>query len=135
MKTTLFFVLLLNSLAVFADDADKAWPNTVISDAAIKDIQETKYKYKKCVSEEMKKTMYQNQDSRKATDAVMMHCEDALTVMREVYLAAKVPGAIADRHLKQTRIQVTREALQALMFAQATRQAGHDLNSTPQERK
>ena len=73
----------------------------------------------------MQKSAYQEQDSRKATDAIMKQCESVLAKMREVYTDAKVPGVIADRYLKQMRMQTTREALQAMMFSEAARKAGN----------
>jgi len=58
-----------------------------------------------CVGNEMQKLAYQQQDFRNATDAIMKQCEPVLTKMREVYTDAEVPGVIADRHLKQMRLQ------------------------------
>lgn len=72
----------------------------------------------------MQKPSSLDMDSRKATDEIIKQCEPVLGKIREVYLADKVPGAIADRHLRQLRIQTTRKALQNLMFEQAARQAG-----------
>ena len=97
------------------------WENTTISDETIAKIQAAKYNYRKCASDEMQKTDYQKQDSRPATEAVIKVCEPILSKMREVYTEEKVPEVIADRHLKQLRIQVTRDVLQNLMFAQAAR--------------
>ncbi len=54
----------------------------------------------------------------------MKQCESILAKMREVYTDAEVPGVIADRHLKQMRMQTTREALQGMMFSAASRKAG-----------
>lgn len=97
------------------------WENTTISDETIAKIQAAKYNYRKCASDEMQKTDYQKQDSRPATEAVIKACEPILGKMREVYSEEKVPEVIADRHLKQLRIQVTRDVLQNLMFAEAAR--------------
>ena len=72
----------------------------------------------------MQKSSYQDQDSRKATDAIMKQCESILAKMRAVYTEAKVPEVISDRHLKQIRMQTTREALQGMMFSEASRKAG-----------
>ncbi len=41
--------------------------------------------------------------------------------MRQVYLEVKVPGVIADRHLKKMRIDITRRVLKQMMFANAAR--------------
>jgi hypothetical protein len=54
----------------------------------------------------------------------MKQCESVLSQMREVYLAEKVPDVIADRHLKQMRMQTTRNALQGMMFNEAARKSG-----------
>ena len=97
------------------------WENTTISDETIAKIQQAKYNYKKCASDEMQKTDYQKQESRSATEAVIKACEPILGKMREVYLEENVPEVIADRHLKQLRIQITRDVLQNLMYAEAAR--------------
>ena len=123
MKNILFLVLLLSTGSAFSDDAKNEWHNTTLSDATIEKIQAAKYEYKKCVGGEMQKSVYQGQDSRKATDAIMKQCEAILSKMREVYTQAEVPGVIADRHLKQMRLQTTREALQGMMFSEASRKA------------
>lgn len=125
MKKILFLSLLLSAGTAFADDAKNEWHNTTLSDATIEKIQAVKYEYKKCVGNEMQKLAYQQQDFRNATDAIMKQCEPVLTKMREVYTDAEVPGVIADRHLKQMRLQTTREALQSMMFSEAARKAGN----------
>ena len=124
MKKIFFASLLLFAGIVFADDAKNEWHNTVLTDATIEKVQAAKFEYKKCVGEEMQKLSYQDQDSRKATDAIMKQCEPILAKMRLVYTEAKVPEVISDRHLKQIRMQTTREALQGMMFSEASRKAG-----------
>ena len=124
MKKIFFASLLLFAGNVFADDAKNEWHNTVLTDATIEKVQAAKYEYKKCVGDEMQKSSYQDQDSRKATDAIMKQCESILAKMRAVYTEAKVPEVISDRHLKQIRMQTTREALQGMMFSEASRKAG-----------
>jgi hypothetical protein len=129
MKTSFFPILvlmasLLISAAAVAEKANDEWQNTVLTDATIKKIQESKYEYKKCVGEQMQKSAYKDMDSRKATDEIIKQCEPSLSKMREVYLAEKVPGTIADRHLRQMRIQITRKVLQEMIFSQASRNAG-----------
>ena len=124
MKKILFAGVLLFAGIVFADDAKNEWHNTVLTDATIEKVQAAKYEYKKCVGDEMQKSSYQDQDSRKATDAIMKQCESILAKMRVVYTEAKVPEVISDRHLKQIRMQTTREALQGMMFSEASRKAG-----------
>ena len=125
MKNSLLLSLLLFSATAFSDDAKNEWHNTTLSDATIEKIQSAKYDYKKCVGDEMEKSAYQQQDTRKATDAIMKQCEAVLAKMRIVYTEAKVPEVIADRHLKQIRLQTTREALQGMMFSEASRKAGN----------
>jgi hypothetical protein len=125
MKNILFLSLLLSTGTAFSDDAKNEWHNTTLSDATIEKIQVAKYEYKKCVGGEMQKSAYQGQDSRQATDAIMKQCEAILANMREVYADAKVPEVIADRHLKQMRIQTTRDALQGMMFSEAARKSGN----------
>ncbi len=128
MKTFFPSVLLVGTLLftinAVAEKASEEWQNTTITDATIKKIQESKYEYKKCVGEQMQKPAYLNMDSRNATDEIIKHCEPVLAKIREVYLAEKVPGIIADRHLRQMRMQITRNVLQGLMFEQASRKAG-----------
>ena len=124
MKKILFAGVLLFAGIVFADDAKNEWHNTVLTDATIEKVQAAKFEYKKCVGDEMQKSSYQDQDSRKATDAIMKQCESILAKMRAVYTEAKVPEVISDRHLKQIRMQTTREALQGMMFSEASRKAG-----------
>lgn len=124
MKKILFLTVLLSAATTFADDAKNEWHNTTLSDATIKKIQDAKYQYKKCVSDEMQKTAHQEQESRQATEEIMKQCESVLSQMREVYLAEKVPGIIADRHLKQMRMQTTRNVLQGMMFGEAARKSG-----------
>ena len=124
MKKILFLSLLLSAGAAYSDDAKNEWHNTTLSDATIEKIQAAKYEYKKCVGGAMQKSADQQQDTRKATDAIMKQCEPVLAKMRVVYADAKVPGVIADRHLRQMRMQTTREALQGMMFSEAARKAG-----------
>ena len=125
MKNSLLLSLLLFSVTAFSDDAKNEWHNTTLSEVTIEKIQSAKYDYKKCVGDEMQKSAYQQQDTRKAIDAIMKQCEAILAKMRTVYTEAKVPEVIADRHLKQIRLQTTREALQGMMFSEASRKAGN----------
>ena len=125
MKKILFLSLLLSAATAYSDDVKNEWHNTTLSDATIEKIQAAKYEYKKCVGDEMQKSVYQEQDSRKATDAIIKQCEPILAKMRVVYTDAEVPGVISDRHLKQMRMQTTREALQGMMFSEAARKAGN----------
>jgi predicted acetyltransferase len=125
MKKILFLAILLSAGTALANDAKNEWHNTTLSDATIEKIQASKYEYKKCVGNEMQKPVYQEQDSRRATEAIIKQCEPALAKMREIYTDAEVPEVIADRHLKQMRLQTTREALQGMMFSEAARKAGN----------
>ena len=125
MYKILFLSLLLSAGTALSDDAKNEWHNTTLSDATIEKIQAAKYEYKKCVGGEMQKPAYQKLDSRNATEAIIKQCESVLSNMREIYTDAKVPEVIADRHLKQMRMQTTREALQGMMFSEASRKAGN----------
>ena len=124
MKKILFLTLLLAATTAFAEGAKDEWQNTTLSDATIKKIQDAGYQYKKCVSDEMQKPTHKEQESRNATEAIMKQCESVLSQMREVYLAEKVPGTIADRHLRQMRMKTTRSVLQEMMFREAARKSG-----------
>ncbi|WP_432741449.1 hypothetical protein ABXJ76_14565 [Methylobacter sp. G7] len=124
MKKILFLTVLLSAATAFADDAKNEWHNTTLSDVTIKKIQDAGYQYKMCVSAEMQKPAHQQQESRRATEAIMKQCESILSQMREVYLAEKVPGIVADRHLRQMRMQTTRNVLQGMMFGEAARKSG-----------
>jgi len=112
----------------FADEAKKdaknEWSATSLTEEIIKSIQASQFKYKKCVMDEMQKKGYLKIDSRNATDAIMKQCEEVLSNMRTVYLEAKVPSVIADRHLKKMRIDITRRVLKQLMFAEAANRSG-----------
>ncbi len=122
MRKLLLLPLLVVSLSSFAaEKAADEWETTTISDATIKKIQESKFVYKKCVADEMRKETYQKQESRHATEEIVKQCENVLAKMREVYIAEKVPEVIADRHLKQMRLQTTRLVLQDMMFNEAAR--------------
>jgi hypothetical protein len=124
VKILFLLVSLIFSIGVQAEPSGDEWQNTTLSDATIKKIQESRFEYKKCIGEQMQKPAYLDMDSRKATDEIIKQCEATLSKMREVYLGEKVPGVIADRHLRQMRVQMTRKLLQELIFAQASRTAG-----------
>lgn len=129
MKTIILpSILLFGSLAfpsyALSEASKEGWQSTVLTENTIKKVQEAKIEYKKCVGEQMQKPAYLDMDSRKATDEIIKLCEPVLSKMRDVYLTEKVPGEIADRHLRQIRIQITRNALESLIFAQASRNAG-----------
>ncbi len=125
MNKNYFLVVLLFTTVSFANDPKNEWHDTTLSDTTIGKIQDAAYQYKKCVSDEMQKALYQTQDSRHATDAIMKQCETTLAIMRDIYLAEKVPSVIADRHLKQLRIQTTRSVLQEMIFSEAARKQGN----------
>ena len=122
MKKAFLIPLLIISTTCFAEESSTDdWQNTTISDATIKKIQESRFVYKKCVVDEMKKSPYQKQESRHATEEIVKQCENVLSKMRDVYIAEKVPEVIADRHLKQMRLQTTRLVLQDMMYNEAAR--------------
>ncbi len=123
MKSLLLVGLLVVSMVSFADDAKNEWHNTTLTEQTIKKIQESKYTYNKCVTTEMRKIEYIKIDSRTATESIIKACEPILAQIRSVYLEEKVPDVIADRHLKQIRIQTTRGVLQQMMMQEAARKA------------
>ncbi|MCK5831730.1 MAG: hypothetical protein KAH20_15655 [Methylococcales bacterium] len=124
MKHVLLLALLLSSTLIYAKDAKEEWDGTSLTEETIKKIQQSQYQYKKCVMTEMQKKGYAKIESRSATDAIIKQCENVLSKMRIVYTDVKVPGVIADRHLKKMRIDITRRVLKQLMFAEAARSAG-----------
>lgn len=129
MKTTLLPILLIAGTFVCSSQAyavggKDEWQSTILSESTIQKVQEKKNEYKKCVGGQMQKPAYLSMDSRKATDEIIKLCEPSLAKMREVYLAEKVPGEIADRHLRQVRIQVSRQLLENLLFSQANQTPG-----------
>lgn len=124
MKKIIFLGLLLLSASAVAEESKDEWQNTTLSDETMKKIQDARYQYKRCVGDEMQKPEYQTKDSRVSTEAIIKQCEPGLTKMRDIYLAEKVPEVIADRHLKQMRLQTTRTALQGMMFSEAARKSG-----------
>lgn len=123
MRQLFITALLLFSMPLFAEDAKNEWHNTTLSDATIKKIQDVKYNYNKCITADMRKIDYMKQDSRFATENIIKACEPNLAEIRKVYLEEKVPEVIADRHLKQIRIQTTRGVLQQMMMLEAARKA------------
>jgi len=124
ITSALLFTSFLFLAVAKAETSADEWQNTTISDATIKKIQEAKYEYKKCISEQMQKPAYLDLDSRKATEEILKLCEPMLGKMRETYLTEKIPAIMADRHLRQVRVQTTRKLLQEMIFAQAGRAAG-----------
>lgn len=117
-----FLLLATNGYAEKTKGND--WENTTISEETIAKIQAAKLEYKKCASDEMQKTVYRTQESRAATETIIKQCESVLSKMREVYIGEKVPEVVADRHLKQLRLQTTRDVLQNMMYAEAARSTG-----------
>lgn len=131
MKAVLFLMFLVSTGAVYAEESKEAseapkeeWHDTTLSDEVIQKIQQAQYGYKKCVVDAMRKPEIAKSESRNATDTVIKSCEPVLADMRKVYTDSAVPGEIADRHLKKMRIQVTRNVLQELMYAEAAKKAG-----------
>lgn len=126
MKSALFLILFLMGDIAFADEVkkDEEWQETQLTDEVIQKIQKAQYNYKKCVVDDMRKPENAKLESRNATDVIIRDCEPVLAEIRKVYLDAEVPGVVADRHLKKMRIQVTRNVLQELMYAEAQKKAG-----------
>lgn len=124
MKKIINIAFALISVSALADDAKNDWHNTTLSDATIKKIQESQYHYKKCIANELQAASSKAQDVRQGTEAIVKKCENVLADMRKIYLDEKVPEVIADRHLKQMRIQTTRDVLREMMFIESARKAG-----------
>ncbi len=121
MKFPFILFILVFSMNLQAENSASTWDGSSLSESTIKKVQDAKTEYKKCVAVEMQKPSYSEQDSRKATEQIIKLCEPALGKMREVYVAEKVPGEVADRHLRQVRIQTMRNVLEGLIFSQAAR--------------
>lgn len=124
MKTPLFLFLMMTATWVQAAESEQQWHESALSDEVIHKIQQAQYTYKKCVSDAMRKPEAAALDSRHGTDAVIRACEPVLGDIRKVYLDNNVPPTVADHHLKKMRIQVTRNVLQELMYAEAAKKAG-----------
>lgn len=124
MKPVIFLMLMMASSWTFAEEAKEEWSDTTLNEDVIHKIQQAQYGYKKCVVDAMRKPDYAKLESRNATDVVIRECEPVLAEMRKVYVDSKVPDVVADRHLKKLRIQVTRNVLQELMYAEAAKKAG-----------
>jgi hypothetical protein len=124
MKKFLFLALLLSAATASANDPKNEWHNTTLSDATIKKIQESSYQYKKCVSAEMQKPAYRDMDIRIGAEQVVKQCEPVLAQVRSIYLEEKVPEVVADRHLKQMRLQSTRSVINTMMLNEAARKSG-----------
>ena len=124
MKYLLIAALLMVANAVRGEEATEEWNETVLKEDTIQKIQQAQFTYKKCVVDAMQKPEHAKLESRNATDVIIRLCEPTLADMRKVYTDAEVPGVIADRHLKKLRIQVTRNLLQELMYAEAAKKAG-----------
>lgn len=124
MKQLLFATLMLFAISSFAAEEKTEWEGSTLSDALIQKIQQAQYQYRKCVSDEMQKPEYQTLESKDGTGKIIKQCEPNLGKMREAYLAEKVPGEIADRHLKKMRLQTIRNVLQNMMYMEAARKAG-----------
>lgn len=125
MKYALIAVLLSAITPVFAAEPVKdEWQETVLNEETIHNIQQAQFTYKKCVVDTMQQPEFSKLESRNATDVIIKTCEPTLAGIRKIYTDANVPGVIADRHLKKLRIQVTRNLLQELMYAEAAKKAG-----------
>ncbi|MGR8933881.1 MAG: hypothetical protein ACU837_05760 [Gammaproteobacteria bacterium] len=123
MKKFYCLLLMLLALPLMAAEKTEDWKGTTLSEDSIKNIQQAKYKYLQCITDEVQKKDYQKMDTRVATDKIIQQCEKTLTDIRSVFLAEKVPEAIADRYLKRTRTQTARKVLEQMMYAAAERQA------------
>jgi hypothetical protein len=125
MKYSLIAVLLFAAKLAFATEpSQNEWSETTLSEETIQQIQKAQFNYKKCVVDAMRNPDFANIESRRATDGIIKQCEATLSEMRKEYTDVGVPGVIADRHLRKLRIQVTRNLLQELMYAEAAKKSG-----------
>ncbi|MDF1582696.1 MAG: hypothetical protein RQ733_04810 [Methyloprofundus sp.] len=128
MKKALLFVLCVLSLPALAAEktqpSGETWNGSELTEATIKQVQADKYSYTQCIYKEAQKQGYQKIDSRVATDAVMKQCESELAKIRATFIDSGVPPIITDRFLKKTRIEMTRQILKSLVFAEAARNTG-----------
>jgi hypothetical protein len=128
MKKALLFALCVLSLQTIAAEKTQpsgaTWTGSDLSEATINQVQTDKYNYTQCIYKEAQKQGYQKIDSRVATDAVMKQCEKELSKIRSTFTNSGVPGIVADRYLKKTRIDMTRKILKSLIFAEAARKSG-----------
>lgn len=125
MKPFFLLLSLLTAISVSAGEQQNSqWQPTSLSDTTIKKVQQAKYKYMQCVTDEVQKNTYIKMDTRAATDQVLKKCEQSLSNIRTVFSSEKVPTTISDRYLKKTRTQTARKILEQLMFAEAARKMG-----------
>jgi len=129
MKNLIFSLIYALSLAITpvnaaSTDKGSTWNGSTLSDDVIKQVQQAKFSYKQCVYTEAQKTGYIKIESRVATDAIMKQCEPSLSKVRAIFIKAGVPAISTDRFLKKTRVDLTRNILKSLMFAEAARKAG-----------
>ncbi len=117
-------ILFYSGAALSADDKKNEWQGTTLTEEVIKKIQQSQHHYKECVVQEMQKPAYGEKGSKEATNEIIKTCEPELAKMRKVYTDEKVPGVVADRHLKKMRIQTTRKLLKEMMFREAAKKAG-----------
>ncbi|MEY4767776.1 MAG: hypothetical protein RL637_415 [Pseudomonadota bacterium] len=99
--------------------AETEWENTTLSDVLIKNVQQIQHEYRQCVAHELAKPDYAKADIYTAPEKILKICEPMLAKIRNLYLENKVPEVIADRQLKQLRIQTTRNIISELMFRAA----------------
>ncbi|NOQ17256.1 MAG: hypothetical protein GQ581_09365 [Methyloprofundus sp.] len=123
---SLIYALSLSACAATDSSTNKGenWNGSAISDEVITQVQQAKSVYKQCVYTEAQKKGYIKIDTRVATDAIMKQCEPSLGKIRTIFIGAGVPAISTDRFLKKTRVDLTRNILKSLMFAEAARKAG-----------
>lgn len=123
---SLIYALSLSSYAATNSPTNKGetWNGSSLSNEVITQVQKAKSTYKQCVYTEAEKKGYIKIDTRVATDAIMKQCEPSLGKIRTIFIDAGVPAISTDRFLKKTRVDLTRNILKSLMFADAARKAG-----------
>ncbi len=119
IKQFLLLACLISFSVAYANEAKSEWNATKLSDDIIKKIQQSQYQYKKCVIDKMQNLEGTEIKVKETTDTIIKQCEAVLSQMRQVYLEAKVPDIMADRHLKKMRFDITRRVLKELMFTAA----------------
>lgn len=119
MKKAILLILIFvtHDLIVAHKVEANEWRKTILSVAAIKNIQQLQYRYKQCVANEIKRIMPNNISSYQATAIIIKQCEAILTRVRPIFIHEKVPERLADRYMKKIRTEITRKALQHIMFA------------------
>ena len=120
-KFLLPFLLMTSLTALAAKDKQEEWQASTLSESTISSIQQAKYNYLTCITEEVKKRIKIKMDSRAATDHVLKECEKSLEKVRTTFQKENIPAKTSARYLKMTRTKTARKVLQELLYAAAAR--------------